>query len=167
MRWPFLFRLANKQDKMNALLGSELIELLSLERLVNQSRSLCHIVSLNVTTASYRDIILHIIYILWQTTDADTFLELMKLPLLSGALFSLNGSATLVWQEDSTRPSLVAACCLSGLSRAVYTCGPGQQETSGTKREGEEQEIRESSQKNQGGQVRQHQRIIIHFSMKF
>ncbi|XP_036933140.1 ADP-ribosylation factor-like protein 13A isoform X1 [Acanthopagrus latus] len=35
--------LANKQDKMNALLGSELIEILSLETLVNQSRSLCHI----------------------------------------------------------------------------------------------------------------------------
>ncbi|KAM9850029.1 ADP-ribosylation factor-like protein 13A isoform 2-T3 [Aulostomus maculatus] len=35
--------LANKQDKMNAFLGSELIEVLSLERLVNQSRSLCHI----------------------------------------------------------------------------------------------------------------------------
>ncbi|KAK1904363.1 ADP-ribosylation factor-like protein 13B [Dissostichus eleginoides] len=35
--------LANKQDKMNALLGSELIESLSLEKLVNQSRSLCHI----------------------------------------------------------------------------------------------------------------------------
>uniref|UniRef100_A0A3P9HTF9 ADP-ribosylation factor-like 13A n=2 Tax=Oryzias latipes TaxID=8090 RepID=A0A3P9HTF9_ORYLA len=35
--------LANKQDKMNALLGSELIESLSLEKLVNQSRSVCHI----------------------------------------------------------------------------------------------------------------------------
>ncbi|KAM8847731.1 ADP-ribosylation factor-like protein 13A [Synchiropus picturatus] len=35
--------LANKQDKMNALLESELIEMLSLEKLVNQSRSLCHI----------------------------------------------------------------------------------------------------------------------------
>ncbi|XP_039976433.1 ADP-ribosylation factor-like protein 13A isoform X2 [Xiphias gladius] len=35
--------LANKQDKMNAFLGSELIEILSLEKLVNQSRSLCHI----------------------------------------------------------------------------------------------------------------------------
>uniref|UniRef100_W5LQ50 ADP-ribosylation factor-like 13A n=1 Tax=Astyanax mexicanus TaxID=7994 RepID=W5LQ50_ASTMX len=35
--------LANKQDKMNALLGSELIEVLSLEKLVNQSQSLCHI----------------------------------------------------------------------------------------------------------------------------
>ncbi|XP_029020573.1 ADP-ribosylation factor-like protein 13A isoform X2 [Betta splendens] len=35
--------LANKQDKMNALLGSDLIEILSLEKLVNQSRSLCHI----------------------------------------------------------------------------------------------------------------------------
>ncbi|KAA8588753.1 hypothetical protein FQN60_010098 [Etheostoma spectabile] len=38
-----LLVLANKQDKMNALLGSELIEILSLEALVNQSRSLCHI----------------------------------------------------------------------------------------------------------------------------
>ncbi|KAF1384913.1 hypothetical protein PFLUV_G00125120 [Perca fluviatilis] len=38
-----LLVLANKQDKMNALLGSELIEILSLEELVNQSRSLCHI----------------------------------------------------------------------------------------------------------------------------
>ncbi|KAL0974119.1 hypothetical protein UPYG_G00215900 [Umbra pygmaea] len=38
-----LLILANKQDKMNALLGSEIIEILSLERLVNQSRSLCHI----------------------------------------------------------------------------------------------------------------------------
>ncbi|KAM9795433.1 ADP-ribosylation factor-like protein 13A [Neosynchiropus ocellatus] len=35
--------LANKQDKMNALWESELIEMLSLEKLVNQSRSLCHI----------------------------------------------------------------------------------------------------------------------------
>ncbi|XP_068448403.1 ADP-ribosylation factor-like protein 13A [Clinocottus analis] len=35
--------LANKQDKINALLGSELIEILLLEKLVNQSRSLCHI----------------------------------------------------------------------------------------------------------------------------
>ncbi|XP_054454091.1 ADP-ribosylation factor-like protein 13A [Anoplopoma fimbria] len=35
--------LANKQDKMNALLGNELIEILLLEKLVNQSRSLCHI----------------------------------------------------------------------------------------------------------------------------
>ncbi|XP_030594804.1 ADP-ribosylation factor-like protein 13A [Archocentrus centrarchus] len=38
-----LLVLANKQDKMNALLGSELIEILCLEKLVNQSRSLCHI----------------------------------------------------------------------------------------------------------------------------
>ncbi|XP_026103950.1 ADP-ribosylation factor-like protein 13B isoform X1 [Carassius auratus] len=38
-----LLVLANKQDKMNALLGNELIEILSLESLVNQSRSLCHI----------------------------------------------------------------------------------------------------------------------------
>ncbi|XP_060904415.1 ADP-ribosylation factor-like protein 13A [Labrus mixtus] len=38
-----LLVLANKQDKMNALLGSELIEILSLEHLVNQSRSHCHI----------------------------------------------------------------------------------------------------------------------------
>ncbi|CAL1613761.1 unnamed protein product [Knipowitschia caucasica] len=38
-----LLVLANKQDKMNSFLGSELIEILSLEKLVNQSRSLCHI----------------------------------------------------------------------------------------------------------------------------
>ncbi|KAL6480115.1 hypothetical protein MHYP_G00111480 [Metynnis hypsauchen] len=38
-----LLVLANKQDKLNALLGSELIEVLSLEKLVNQSQSLCHI----------------------------------------------------------------------------------------------------------------------------
>ncbi|XP_066571142.1 ADP-ribosylation factor-like protein 13A isoform X2 [Amia ocellicauda] len=38
-----LLVLANKQDKMNALLGSDLIEALSLEKLVNKSRSLCHI----------------------------------------------------------------------------------------------------------------------------
>uniref|UniRef100_H3DHH5 ADP-ribosylation factor-like 13A n=1 Tax=Tetraodon nigroviridis TaxID=99883 RepID=H3DHH5_TETNG len=38
-----LLVLANKQDKMNALLGNELIEILSLEKLVNESRSLCHI----------------------------------------------------------------------------------------------------------------------------
>ncbi|XP_059377662.1 ADP-ribosylation factor-like protein 13B isoform X4 [Carassius carassius] len=38
-----LLVLANKQDKINALLGNELIEILSLESLVNQSRSLCHI----------------------------------------------------------------------------------------------------------------------------
>ncbi|XP_062855963.1 ADP-ribosylation factor-like protein 13A [Trichomycterus rosablanca] len=38
-----LLIMANKQDKMNALLGSELIEVLSLEKLVNQSQSLCHI----------------------------------------------------------------------------------------------------------------------------
>ncbi|XP_051505729.1 ADP-ribosylation factor-like protein 13A isoform X2 [Myxocyprinus asiaticus] len=38
-----LLVLANKQDKMNALLGNELIEILALEKLVNQSRSLCHI----------------------------------------------------------------------------------------------------------------------------
>lgn len=34
---------------MNALLGSELIEVLLLEKLVNQSRSLCHIVSVPQT----------------------------------------------------------------------------------------------------------------------
>ena len=142
---------------MNALLGSELIEILSLERLVNQSRSLCHIVSLKFTMQIYR-----LKYNCTSCIDIETdqrcrhtLLELMKLPLLSGALFSLNGPATLVRQEDSTRPSLVAACCLPGLSRAVYSCSPGQQETPGTKREGEERESRESSQKNQGGKVRQ------------
>ncbi|XP_035264563.1 ADP-ribosylation factor-like protein 13A [Anguilla anguilla] len=38
-----LLVLANKQDKMGALMGSELIEALTLEKLVNHSRSLCHI----------------------------------------------------------------------------------------------------------------------------
>ncbi|XP_071267036.1 ADP-ribosylation factor-like protein 13B [Salvelinus alpinus] len=37
------WKLASKQDKMNTLLGIEIIEILSLERLVNQSRCLCHI----------------------------------------------------------------------------------------------------------------------------
>ncbi|XP_041109943.1 ADP-ribosylation factor-like protein 13A [Polyodon spathula] len=41
-RKPLLV-LANKQDKANALLESELIEVLSLERLVNESQTLCHI----------------------------------------------------------------------------------------------------------------------------
>ncbi|KAK7137887.1 hypothetical protein R3I94_013513 [Phoxinus phoxinus] len=45
-----LLVLANKQDKMNALLGNELIEILSLERLVNQSRSLCHIEPCSAST---------------------------------------------------------------------------------------------------------------------
>ena len=61
------FRLANKQDKMNALLGSEIIELLSLERLVNQSRSLCHIVSLVLTHTS-----LHTARQKSQTEDPDS-----------------------------------------------------------------------------------------------
>ncbi|XP_035288099.1 ADP-ribosylation factor-like protein 13B [Anguilla anguilla] len=38
-----LLVLANKQDKMNAMLGSELIEILSLEKLISQSQSLCHV----------------------------------------------------------------------------------------------------------------------------
>ncbi|XP_028671742.2 ADP-ribosylation factor-like protein 13A [Erpetoichthys calabaricus] len=38
-----LLLLANKQDKANAMLGNELIEVLSLERLVNESHSRCHI----------------------------------------------------------------------------------------------------------------------------
>ncbi|XP_023647944.1 ADP-ribosylation factor-like protein 13A [Paramormyrops kingsleyae] len=41
-RKPLLL-LANKQDKMDALLVSDLMEALSLEKLVNQSRSPCHI----------------------------------------------------------------------------------------------------------------------------
>ena len=78
---------------------------------------------------------------------------------LSGALFSLNGPATLVGEKDSTRPSLAAACCFSGLPRAVHSCSPGQQEASGAKRGGECLESRESSQKNQGGTVREVQHI--------
>lgn len=72
----------------------------------------------------------------------------------SGALFSLNGPAALVRQKDSARPSLVAASCLSGLSRAVRSCSSGQQKASGAKREGEEWKSRESAKKNQGRTVR-------------
>lgn len=43
-------RLANKQDKVTAMVGSELIEILSLEQLVNKSRCLCHIVSSKTTS---------------------------------------------------------------------------------------------------------------------
>lgn len=37
---------------MNAMLGNELIEILSLEKLVNESRSLCHIVSILIENIS-------------------------------------------------------------------------------------------------------------------
>lgn len=72
-----------------------------------------------------------------------------------GAVFSLNGPATLVGQEGPARPSLVDACRVSGLPRAVHTCGPGQQEASAAQREGEELETRESAEKDQGGTVRE------------
>lgn len=96
-------RLANKQDKMNALLGNELIEILSLEKLVNESRSLCHIVCI---------LIKHInIHGDFERTKANDFLFIP----LSGAMFRLNGPASLARQEDSERPSLVTARCLHGL----------------------------------------------------
>lgn len=65
---------------MNALLGSELIEILSLERLVNQSRSLCHIVSvylaLHANHTGGSD--------MWKHPERHTLLEWMTLsPLRS------------------------------------------------------------------------------------
>lgn len=66
---PFFFRLANKQDKMNALLGNELIEILSLEKLVNESRSLCHIVSILIQINKYP-------WWYWNRTKAHDFLSI-------------------------------------------------------------------------------------------
>lgn len=84
-----------------------------------------------------------------------TFVELMRFPpSLSGALFSLDGPATLVRQEDSTGPSLAAARCQYGLPRAVCPCSPRQQQASGTRREEKSRESRERTQKSQGGTVR-------------
>lgn len=90
---------------MNALLGNELIEILSLEKLVNESRSLCHIVSVlieNTHTHKYIDIYIDIY-------------KRVVFNSLSGAMFSLNGPASLARQEDSERPSMVAARHLHGL----------------------------------------------------
>lgn len=112
---------------MNALLGSELIEILSLEKLVNQSRSLCHIVSVEPSSVSLG---------CWsRKAEGQTFF----FPS-SGALFSLTGPTTLVGQEDPERPSVAAACRLPGLPRAVRSCGSGQEEASGGKGEGQELE---------------------------
>lgn len=58
----------------------------------------------------------------------------------SGALFSLNGPATVVRQKDPARPSLAAACRVSGLSRAVCSGGPGQQEACGAEGKGKREE---------------------------
>lgn len=77
-------RLANKQDKMNALLGNELIEILSLEKLVNESRSLCHIVSALIENIQYT-------YIVGEQNKNGCF----SFNSLSGAMFSLNGPASL------------------------------------------------------------------------
>lgn len=115
---------------MNALVGSELIEVLSLEKLVNQSRCLCHIVSKTGR--------------LNQLGELNQFCVTrvqLTFSVGSGAVLSLNGPATLVGQEDSARPSLAAAGRLSGLSRAVRSGGPGQQEASGAQRQREEGEI--------------------------
>lgn len=128
----FSSRLANKQDKMNALLGSELIEILSLEKLVNQSRSLCHIVSVERKQLNHPQ---H----LWGVGEEKQRGRPFSFPP-SGALFSLTGPTTLVGQEDPERPSLAAACHLPGLPRAVRSCGSGQEEASGGEREGKELE---------------------------
>lgn len=82
---------------------------------------------------------------------------------LSGALFCLNGPAALVGQKDSTGPSLVAACSLSGLPWAVHSRSPGQQDASRTKRGGKALENRESSQKNQRGTVAEAWTAIVFF----
>lgn len=133
------YRLANKQDKMNALLGSELIEILSLEKLVNQSRSLCHIVSAEWKSWA-------IPAGCWRRSSEQTSFLSVSFP---GALFSLTGPTTLVGQEDSARSSLVAACHLPGLPRAVCSRGPGQKDASGGKRKGKDLEKWESAQKDQ------------------
>lgn len=78
--------------------------------------------------------------------------------LCSGALFCLNGSATLVRQEDAARPSLVAPCSLSGLSRTLCSCCSGQQKASGAEREGKNWKSRESAPKNQNRTVKIAQR---------
>lgn len=77
--------MANKQDKMNALLGNELIEILSLEKLVNESRSLCHIVSALIENIQY------IFLVILRQNKSGCF----SLNSLSGAMFSLNGPASL------------------------------------------------------------------------
>lgn len=53
----FSSRLANKQDKMNAFLGNELIEILSLEKLVNESHSFCHIVRILIKNKTKHNIL--------------------------------------------------------------------------------------------------------------
>lgn len=132
-------RLANKQDKMNALLGNELIEILSLEKLVNESRSLCHIVSVLIENIQY------IFLVILRQNKSRCF----SFNLLSGAMFSLNGPASLAWQEDSERPSMAAARCLHGLPWAVCSSGSGQKKARGSKTGGKELENWENEQKNQ------------------
>lgn len=131
---------------MNALLGSELIELLSLEKLVNQSRSLCHIVSALLGRH-------------WcDHNNPGTTEQRCNRPVATfpqpGALFRLNGPAPLVRQEDPPRPPLAAACRLSGLPRAVHPRGPGQNQATGAARQCEGLEAGESTQESQGGKVR-------------
>lgn len=123
---------------MNALLGNELIEILSLEKLVNESRSLCHIVSVLINSQD--------------RAKAGGFYS----DSLSGAVFSLNGPASLARQEDSEGPSMVAACRLHGLPRAVCSSSSGQKKAHGSKRAGKEVENWENEQEKQNRKVVQH-----------
>lgn len=120
---------------MNALLGNELIEILSLEKLVNESRSLCHIVSILIRKN---------INILGDIEHKSTRFPFNS---LSGAMFRLNGPASLAREEDSERPSMVTACRLHGLPRAVCSSSSGQKKASGSKRAGKELESWENERK--------------------
>lgn len=77
---------------MNALPGSELIELLSLEKLVNQSRSMCHIVSIQLNNSSYVDVK----YRLLENYRTDADIQTGPSLFLLGILFSVNGPSALV-----------------------------------------------------------------------
>lgn len=144
------FRLANKQDKVNALPGSELIELLSLEKLVNQSRSMCHIVSIQLNNSSYVDVK----YRLLENYRTDADIQTGPSLFLLGILFSVNGPSALVWQKSSTWSALASAYCVPGFSWALYPCWPGLQDSFGNQGEAENQKNRkgknrEMSQKDQ------------------
>lgn len=78
---------------MNALPGSELIELLSLEKLVNQSRSMCHIVSIQLNNSSYVD---EELFRLLENYRTDADIQTEPSLFLLGIIFSVNGPSALV-----------------------------------------------------------------------
>lgn len=81
--------------------------------------------------------------------DIGTEQKRVVLNSVSGAMFSLNGPASLARQEDSERPSMVAARHLHGLPWAVCSSGSGQKQACGGKRAGKDLEKWESEQKKQ------------------